>query len=462
MTHGENIKVNIYDIKSDRNIAYSINDCIVQILAFEMQESFHIEVLKAYAIMIRTYIMRKMHLFDGRGCNKYLKADLCNDPNHCIGFLPLDAITQDRKQELKQAVEETANKIITFQGKMIFPYYHDTCGGATENSERIFGNIIQYARRVLCDHCKSTSPHWQSSIEFTIEELEEKLNIRFPKLSPFEGFAIDQILYRAERDQQGRIVQIKVGDQLIDGKDFQKRLGLPSTRIGWQPTGIKFFIQGKGDGVGLCQYGAQGLALKGKNAEEILRYYFTGVKIEKKPQWSIKIPLKEKIILIDVGHGGKDLGISKNGILEKEMNFKISLLLKECLDKAGAKAVLTRKGDEYISLEDRLHLSNHLQPHFMLSIHGNDSPTMSYVTQIYVYPGDIEALELGEYIIEWFKFLKIRCEDVIETELYLTRESKKSTLVLDLGYFNIKNEEEINQMVMAIYKGLLSYWGIIG
>lgn len=459
MTKGENIEVAIYDATKGKNIYHSINDCIIQILAFEVQENFHIEVLKAHAIMIRTYIMRKMRLFDGKGCNKHLKSDICNDPNHCIGLLPLDDIQEDKRKQLIQAVKETQNKIITFKGKVIFPYYHHTCGGSTENSERVLGNTIQYTRRVLCDHCKSTSPHWQSSVEFTLEELEKRLNIIFPKPSAIEGPAMDKMIYKVERDMEGRVIQIKIGDKLIKGKDFQEKLGLFSTRFGWQPIGIKFFVQGKGNGLGLCQYGAQGLALEGKNAEEILKYYFTGVKIENIPQWSINIPLGGKIILIDAGHGGRELGIKKNNIIEKDMNLKISLILENLLERAGAKAVLTRDRDVYLSLEDRLHLSNNTQSHFILSIHGNDTPTMSNITQIYVYPGDKEALELGECIIKEFRYSGFKCKNVVETELYLTRESKKSILVLDIGYFKLEGEIA-KRIAWAIYKGLLSYWGI--
>src|SRR5690554_2034423 len=206
MTKGENLKVAIYDATKGKNIYHSINDCIIQILAFEIQENFHIEVLKAHAIMIRTYIMRKMRLFDGKGCNKHLKSDICNDPNHCIGLLPLDDIQEDKRKQLIQAVKETQNKIITFKGKVIFPYYHHTCGGSTENSERVLGNTIQYTRRVLCDHCKSTSPHWQSSVEFTLEELEKRLNIFFPKPSAIEGPAMDRMIYKVERDMEGRVI----------------------------------------------------------------------------------------------------------------------------------------------------------------------------------------------------------------------------------------------------------------
>ncbi len=460
MTKGENLHVTIYDIRRDEYIPCPINQCIVQILAYEVREDFHIEVLKAYAIMIRTYIMRKMRLFDGKGCARYPRADLCNNPDHCIGLLPLECISDEKKLLLMGVVGDTQNKVITFKDKIIFPYYHNTCGGSTENSERVLSNTVQYARRVLCDHCKSTSPHWQTIVEFTLEELERKFNMVFPRPSPLDETSIDKILYKAERDKEGRIIRVNVGDRIIKGREFQERLDLFSTRFGWQPTGIRFFVRGKGHGLGLCSYGAQGLALEGKTSDQILKYYFTGIKVENISQWSINKPLRDKIILIDPGHGGRDFGLSKNSIIEKDMNLKISRELEDTLVRSGADVVLTREGDMYISLEERLQLSESIDPHFILSIHGNDSPTMASITQVYVYPGDKEAKELGNCIIKEFKAFGLKAKDVIEIELSMTRESRKTTLVLDLGYFNLINNMEIRDMARAIYQGILKYWGL--
>ncbi len=459
MTKGEGLNITIYDIAKNKYISCPINECIVQILAYEVEEGFHIEVLKAYAIMIRTYIMRKMKLFDGKGCTRYPRADICTNPDHCIGFLPLECISAEKRKQLMGVVNDTHNKVITFKGKIIFPYYHNTCGGSTENSERVLSNTIQYARKVLCDYCKSTSPHWQTIVEFTLEELETKFNIVFPPPSPLEETSIDKILYKAERDSEGRIVRVNIGDRIIKGRDFQERLDLFSTRFGWQPTGIRFFVRGKGHGLGLCSYGAQGLAEEGKSGEEILKYYFTGIKIEDIPQLSINKPLRGKIILIDPGHGGRDFGISKNNVIEKDMNLRISRKLEDLLVRAGAEVVLTRKGDKYLSLEERLQLSDAVAPHFILSIHGNDSPTMSNITQIYVYPGDREAKELGSFIIKEFQNYCLKSKDVVEIELSITRESKKTILVLDIGYFNLK-DKEIDRIGLAIYGGILNYWGL--
>src|SRR5699024_10801251 len=130
----------------------------------------------------------------------------------------------------------------------------------------------------------------------------------------------------------------------------------------------------------------------GKNAEEILKYYFTGVEIEEADLWSINLPLKGKVLLIDAGHGGKEIGVQKNGILEKELNLEIVLILNKLLEKVGAKTVLIRDRDQYVSLSDRLEMSNTLKAHFLLSIHGNDNLDMGNITQVYGYPGDKDAM----------------------------------------------------------------------
>lgn len=459
MTEEQKMNLSIFDITKGKTIRCFLEDYIVQVLAFYLGEDFSIEVIKAHAIMIRTYIMRKMRLFDGKGCEKHSKVDLCNDPKHCLGSISIEEIPNDKKERLISAVKDTQNKVITFHGKLIYPYYHNTCGGATENSERVFGNTIQYARRVLCDHCKSTSPYWQSLYEFSLEDLEEKLNIHFPRYGPTKGTTIHSIIDEVERDEAGRVIRMNIGDKTFKGSEIQEKLGLNSTRFGWEPISIKFFAQGKGHGVGLCQYGAQGLALQGKTAEEILKYYFTGVKVENIIHGSIKKPLQGKIILIDPGHGGRENGIEKDGVIEKDINLKISLILKDQLESAGASIFLTRREDRYVSLLDRLNICNELQPHFMISIHRNEDPIIDYVTQIYVYPGDKEAYSLGKAIVNKFQALEMSTREVIETDLYLTRESKQSVLILELGYFPLK-DQNLKKIGRTIYSGILSYWGI--
>ncbi|MCR1899497.1 N-acetylmuramoyl-L-alanine amidase [Irregularibacter muris] len=456
----EKIKIDVYYREKKKICSTNLEEQILNILAFDIKEHFHIEVLKAHAIMIRTYLFKKMRRFDGRGCALHPQADICNDPNHCMGCIETKDIPKDIKEPLETAIKDTAHRVITFGGSFIHPYYHHTCGGATQNAENFLGNTIRYTRKVLCDHCKHTSPHWQTTVDISIEEMEKLLNVRFPKSTPLQGATVSNIIDQVERDQEGRIVNIKIGDKWMKGTEIQQKLGLPSSRFGWQPTKFRFYVQGKGHGLGLCQYGAQKLALDGMKAEEILKYYFTGIQIERIPQWSINMPLQGKIILIDPGHGGKDKGIFKQNVQEKDRNLKIALHLEKILKEAGSTVVLTRTEDKYVSLGQRLAINNKLHPHFMLSIHGNDNPAIkSTVNQIYIYPGDEEAYRLGQNIISEFKDNGLDVQEIIEGDLFLTRESKNSTLILDIGYFS-SQEDYGAKIATCIYHALLSYWTI--
>ncbi|MBC7325681.1 MAG: SpoIID/LytB domain-containing protein, partial [Moorella sp. (in: Bacteria)] len=75
---------------------------------------------------------------------------------------------------------------------------------------------------------------------------------------------------------------IKIGDKTFAATELRQMLGLPSTDFTWQVQGdtITFTTTGYGHGVGMSQYGANGMAKEGRNFADILTYYYRGVKIE--------------------------------------------------------------------------------------------------------------------------------------------------------------------------------------
>ncbi|RYD01293.1 hypothetical protein N752_30315 [Desulforamulus aquiferis] len=79
----------------------------------------------------------------------------------------------------------------------------------------------------------------------------------------------------------GRPKEIKVGDKTYSATLLREMLNLRSTRIAWSIQGdkITFTTRGYGHGVGLCQYGAKGMAEQGKTYGEIIKHYYTGVEI---------------------------------------------------------------------------------------------------------------------------------------------------------------------------------------
>lgn len=83
---------------------------------------------------------------------------------------------------------------------------------------------------------------------------------------------------------------------------------------------------------------------------------------------------KFREVVVDAGHGGKDPGaIGRNGLREKEVVLDISRKLKENLEKAGIKVVMTRDQDEFISLEERTEIASLSNADLFVSIHANSS-----------------------------------------------------------------------------------------
>lgn len=81
-----------------------------------------------------------------------------------------------------------------------------------------------------------------------------------------------------------------------------------------------------------------------------------------------------RTVVIDPGHGGKDSGVARNHLQEKNLALDVGLRLRPKLEAAGLQTVMTRTSDVFIPLETRAAISNAHTDVFFVSIHFNDSP----------------------------------------------------------------------------------------
>lgn len=469
----ETINIRIYDHRIDQIIERPMDELIREMVAAQMPVTFEIEALKAQAIIARTSIVRKARVFGGEGCSRHTGADMCN--GECEKWLP-KAEWQEiwgsdfgrNWEKIDRAVCETKSSILTIHNKPIEPRVHPTCGGATENSESVEGHKVIYLRKVLCEYCKN-SPQWREIKEITLKELEEKLDIETGDLSPLREVPMTGIFDHIERDDAGRVVSVKIAGKKFTGREVMKLLGLNSTRFGWKPTAFQFETQGVGDGLGLCQYGANQMAAEGKKADEILNYYFTGIQIKEFEQPSINKPLRDKIFVVDPGHGGDNEEDVKGptGLREKDVNLSIALKVADLLEEAGAKVFVTRKEDIYVPLGKRANLANDLRPNFFLSIHQNyfANPNISG-SEIYHYRGDQDGEALAVQILkELSEGIGTADRGVKVADFFLLREVRTSALQIEVAYITnpeeeakLKDEEFRSKAAEAIVKGLIRYY----
>ena len=250
-----------------------LEEYIMGVIAGEMPVSFELEALKAQAVASRSYVMYKMI--------KNQKKDY-DVVDTVLNQVYLDSDTQKAKwgknydkyvNKIKQAVEETAYQYVLYDGQIAETLFFSTSVGYTENSEEIFVSKVPYLRSVKSEW-DNISPVFNEDNSYTLSNFLKKL-----ELPTIETLEIDILATTST----GRIKKIKINGKEFSGKEIAKKLRLRSTYFNIQEVDgkVRITTKGYGHGVGMSQYGAQGMALEGYMYEEILKYYYTDIEIKK-------------------------------------------------------------------------------------------------------------------------------------------------------------------------------------
>jgi len=148
-------------------------------------------------------------------------------------------------------------------------------------------------------------------------------------------------------------------------------------------------------------------------------------------------PLKNKTIIIDAGHGGRDQGSSsKNGTKEKEITLKTSLMLRDKLQDEGANVIMTRATDEYVKLNDRKGKAD-----AFLSIHADalDGSAPHGLT-VYYY-SDSQKMLADTLHMAIKKKALLSDRGVRQENFQVIRQTKQPAVLLELGYISNPTDE---------------------
>ncbi|HYE83672.1 MAG TPA: stage II sporulation protein D [Clostridia bacterium] len=275
---GTDLSIEVYMCDIDKIVTMKLEDYILGVVAGEMPLSFHPEALKAQALAARTYTMLRMNRFGGSGCSKHPGAEICTDPAHCQAYRNPATINKDM-DKLKEAVYGTAGEVIVYDNKLIDAVFHSTSGGKTENSEEIWSNRVPYLRSVMSQY-EEHSPKYITQQEVSIDnfiQCMKKLDssVTISKKNIKNGIKV------LERSEGGRITKLNVGDKIFSGTDIRNALGLNSANFNYSIVGssIIFTVVGNGHGIGMSQYGADGMAKNGAGYRDIVMHYYQGVDV---------------------------------------------------------------------------------------------------------------------------------------------------------------------------------------
>lgn len=177
--------------------------------------------------------------------------------------------------------------------------------------------------------------------------------------------------------------------------------------------------------------------------------------------------IKNKTIVIDAGHGGRDVGaIGATGVFEKKIAYLTARELEQELTILGANVILTRSEDEFISLGSRTSFSNINDTDAFISIHYNSVPELPNVTGVETYYYHKQNKDLATYIQrEAIKETNANDRGTTFGNFFVIRQNFKPSVLIELGFISNEEKEALlgttayqQKIVLGIVNGLRKYF----
>ena len=241
-----------------------LEDYLVATVGSEMPKTFPLEALKAQAVVSRTYALSRKLRREGE-----LVELASSTLDQVYGGLA------NESAETRAAVVATAGEVLTFERQPIDAFFFSSCGGRTRDGKIVFANDAPYLRGVPCGHCNDAAgAHW--TVTLALAELSHRLAEKVLDLHA-QGDA---------GDGRPATIVLAPGGRMFTPEAMRKAVGYtviksPTFAVSCARGACTFIGQGFGHGVGMCQWGARGMALEKTSYREILAHYFPGTDLKK-------------------------------------------------------------------------------------------------------------------------------------------------------------------------------------
>lgn len=250
-----------------------IEEYVVGVLAGEMPISFSEEALKAQAVASRSYVMKQIE----RNIKK--EYDVVDTVKNQV-YLDKQNLKkawgtkyEENINKIKDAVLSTKGEYLSHDGKVVEALFFSTSPGITENSEDVFVTKEPYLRSVVSTW-DEISPVYSVTKTYTLSEFYKLLGLNYS-----EQLTVDV----TQKTSTGRVKKIKINGKELTASYIFSKLSLYSTYFDIIQENEKIIVKNKGygHGVGMSQYGAEGMAREGYTYDKILKYYYNNVEIKK-------------------------------------------------------------------------------------------------------------------------------------------------------------------------------------
>lgn len=273
--------ISLYDNKTGQKKNIKIEEYVQGVVAAEMDTKWPVNALAAQAILARTFTMENIK--SGR-VKQLHGADVSTSVEESQAYDPAKI-----NDNVRQAVESTRGEVVTHGGNYIHAWFSACDGGISATAEEGLAYTKEptpYLRAGAQDGCLSiTEPKnkaWEARIP--VSQVRSAVQSRTGKdPGSITSAAIEK------KGPSGRAEQIRLGGATVGGPALRLALGSEKVRSmllsDVRVVGGQLVITGKGfgHGVGMCQWGARLMAEQGKTPEDIIRFYFQDIEIQR--QW---------------------------------------------------------------------------------------------------------------------------------------------------------------------------------
>ncbi len=188
------------------------------------------------------------------------------------------------------------------------------------------------------------------------------------------------------------------------------------------------------------------------------------------------LPITNRVIVIDAGHGGVDVGASDNGLSEKDINLEVAKLVREYIEEGGGEVIMSREEDvgthdpdresgisqKKSDLTERKKLSDEYGADAFVSVHMNKFPEEKYKgAQVFYSKSSDESKKLADSMQKSVKdTLKDNNERVAkadERDVFILKDTNCPSVIVECGF--LSNPEEAKLLKDKKYQEKLA-WGI--
>lgn len=242
-------------------ISIELEEYLVGVIAAEMPASFEEEAIKAQAVVSRSFVFsRKLKVDDTINSQVYQN-------NNKLREKWKENYEQNISKIIK-AVNDTKGQVIVFENEIIHAFFFSNSNGKTNNSEDYWTTAYPYL----------------VSVESAYDNIKkETVKIQNDEINEIFGYHVNTIKILSNYDSD-YVKEVKVNNKTYTGRQIRELCKLKSSSftIETNDKEVIFHTFGYGHGVGMSQYGAQGMALAGYTYEEIIKHYYQGVEIVNK------------------------------------------------------------------------------------------------------------------------------------------------------------------------------------